>query len=617
MSRLDCISNRNTKIIATYVGYKLGTLHSLFDDLPYPADEYPSPEDFFLNEDEWTTYENFTQIFRRARELVNEPNFFFDCGASSAKLRSWGRFHYFVRVFATPNDGFKKLPFFNKNFADTKEIEIILPPTYDRNLKKIRTLIKIEFHSDMDPNRDYMGDHYTRGMISSIPTIWGMPQASIRQVLAPYDPEVLFNKEPEFIPYRLDATIEADMMTIRHPEHGRRTIVGEKVFLESEPVNGKRAYLGKYSKRAPNYPSGDIDWKEAILITETVRVDNHVLFNTGEIFMAPYFILDVTYDRGSLLHRLTQISKIRENNRETGKELVETIDQLRRSVRVKNEACLVLEKTNTELKKAKARLDEYARELEQKVEERTAELRSAQKDLLQLNRNLESKVKDQVIQLKKYNELRRYLSPKLTEKILTSGHTFGAEPKRKMMTVVFTDIRGFSSLTDSLEPEELFHLLDRYLSEMIKIIHSHDGTLNKIIGDGLLIFFGDPIPMADHVERAVRMAIDMQKKVSDLKDQFHQYNHELGVGIGINTGFMTVGNIGSDLHRDYTVIGNQVNVASRLESMAKAGQILISQRTCSKVRHIFKTEEIGEVKVKGIHSPIKTHTVIWESTDVD
>ena len=155
MSRLDCISNRNTKIIATYVGYKLGTHPSLFDDLPYPAHEYPSPEDFFLNEDEWTTYENFTQIFRRARALVNEPNFFFDCGASSAKLRSWGRFHYFVRVFATPNDGFKKLPFFNKNFADTKEIEIILPPTYDRNLKKIRTLIKIEFHSDMDPNRDY------------------------------------------------------------------------------------------------------------------------------------------------------------------------------------------------------------------------------------------------------------------------------------------------------------------------------------------------------------------------------------------------------------------------------------------------------------------------------
>jgi adenylate cyclase len=117
--------------------------------------------------------------------------------------------------------------------------------------------------------------------------------------------------------------------------------------------------------------------------------------------------------------------------------------------------------------------------------------------------------------------------------------------------------------------------------------------------------------MEDHVERAVRMAIDMQKKVADLKDHFHQYGHELGAGIGINTGFMTVGNIGSDMHRDYTVIGNQVNVAARLESIAKPGQILISQRTCSKVRNIFKTEEIGEIKVKGIHNPVKTHNVIW------
>jgi class 3 adenylate cyclase len=583
----------------------------LFDGIPCPTDEYPSAEDFFLNEDEWTTYENFNRILRRARELVDEPNFFFDCGASSAKLRSWGRFHYFVRVFATPNDGFKKLPFFNKNFDDTKEIEVILPPTYDRNLKKIRTLLKIEFHSDIDPNKDFMGDLYTKGIISSIPTIWGMPPACIRQVLNPYNPEVLFNEEPEFIPYRLDAAIEADRLTIRHPEHGRRTMVGEKIFLVPEMVNGEKAYLGKHTKRAANYPPGSIDKKEAILITETVQIDNHILLNAEEIFMAPHFILDVTYDRGSLFRRLSHVSKIRGSNNDSGKELVEAIDQLRRSMRAKNEAYTVLEKTNAELRKAKVRLDEYAQELEQKVEKRTTELRQAQQDLLQLNCDLEAKVQSQVRQLENYNELRRYLSPKLTEKILTGSHAFGAEPQRKMMTVVFTDIRGFSSLTESLEPEELFYLLDRYLSEMIKIVYHHDGTLNKIIGDGLLIFFGDPIPMEDHVERSVRMAIDMQKKVTDLKDHFHQYGHELGAGIGINTGFMTVGNIGSDIHKDYTVIGNQVNVASRLETMAKPGQILISQRTYSKVRNIFEAEEIGEIKVKGIHSPVRTFRIVW------
>lgn len=611
MSRPDCISNRNIKIIAAYVTYRRGNHHSLFDGLPYPANEYPSPEIFFLNEDEWTSHDNFNRVFRKAKELVNEPDFFFNCGASSANLRSWGRFHYFVRVFATPNDGFKKLPFFNTNFDDTKEIEIILPPTYDRKLKKIRTLIKIQFHSDFDPNKDYMGHQYTKGMISSIPTIWAMPPAFIRQVLTPFNPEILFNEEPEFTPYKFDAAIEADVMTIKHPEHGRRVIVGEKIFLEPSVMNGKKAYLGKYTKRASGYLSGGEDKKEAVLITETIQVDNRVLLNAGEIFMAPYFILDITYDRGSLFHRLSQILKIRGNNRDSGKELIETIDQLRRSVRDKNSACMALEKTNAELREAKARLDEYAMELEKKVEERTAELNKAKLETMELNRDLESKVDEQVIQLEKYNELRRYLSPKLTEKILTSGHTFGAEPQRKILTVVFTDIRGFSSVTDSLEAEELFHLLDRYLSEMIKIIHHHDGTLNKIVGDGLLIFFGDPIPMEDHAERAVRMAIDMQRKVTELKDEWQRYGHELGIRIGINTGFVTVGNIGSDIHRDYTVIGNQVNVAARLETTAGVNQIFISQRTYSQVEGMVKVEEMGEIEVKGIHTRIKTYNVIW------
>ena len=177
------------------------------------------------------------------------------------------------------------------------------------------------------------------------------------------------------------------------------------------------------------------------------------------------------------------------------------------------------------------------------------------------------------------------------------------------MTVLFSDIRGFSSLTESIEPEEIFHLMDRYLSEMINLIHRYDGTLNKIIGDGLLVFFGDPIPMEDHGKRAVLMAIDMQKKVVELKDDWLHFGHELGVGIGINSGYMTVGNIGSDIHRDYTVIGNQVNVAARLESQAKSGQILVSHRTYSRVGDLVEVENIGEVRVKGIHSPVVTYNV--------
>jgi len=435
----------------------------------------------------------------------------------------------------------------------------------------------VEFHNDFNPNRDYIGDPYLRGIISSIPTIWGLPPATIEQPMNSYNPETLFNQEPDFTPYKLDVRIEGNIMTLKDPADGQRRIVGEMVLLEPEIINGKRVFLSKYSKLPKNYASSSWEKRQAMLITQNVQAGNRILLNAGEIFMAPYFILDITYDSVSILRRLSQVFKFRNIRSDSGQEMFETIDQLRRSNRAK----------------------------------RTTELRKAQQELLQLNQDLEEKVKRQVVQLERYKELRRYLSPKLTDEILKGGSGIGTKPKRKMLTVVFTDIRGFSNLTDSLEPEELFHLLDKYLSEMTKIVHHHDGTLNKIMADGLLIFFGDPIQMEDHGERAVRMAIDMQKKVTKLKDEWREYGYELGVGIGINTAFMSVGNIGSQMHRDYTVIGNQVNVAARLESQAKAGQILISQRTYSKVNGKVKVEEIGPIRVKGIHEPVKTYNVIW------
>ena len=117
--------------------------------------------------------------------------------------------------------------------------------------------------------------------------------------------------------------------------------------------------------------------------------------------------------------------------------------------------------------------------------------------------------------------------------------------------------------------------------------------------------------MENHAIQAVKVAIRMQRKTANLVEEWRKYGHELGIGVGINTGYMTVGNIGSDIHRDYTVIGNQVNAAARLESTAKAGQILVGQRTYSQVKDFANVEEIGVIKVKGIHTPIKTYNVLW------
>ena len=311
MSRKDCVSNRNTKIIATYVRYRLGSLGSLFDNVPFPKDKYPTAKQFFLNEDEWTTFENFETIFRKAKEMVGEKDFFFQCGASSARFGSWGRFEYFARVFASPSDGYKRLPFFSRNSEDTKDIEVIKKPEYDRKSKKIKTILKITFHDDFDCNRDYIGDAYLRGIIASIPTIWGLPPASTEQPLVPYDPEILFNTDPDFSHYHLNAKMDGNSLTVNDPETGHRKEVGKRVILIPEELEKQELFLGKYVPLEENQQIENGKGKTAILITETIRKGEDILFQEGDIYLAPYIIINVSYDRLSWKRRLAEIFRIK------------------------------------------------------------------------------------------------------------------------------------------------------------------------------------------------------------------------------------------------------------------------------------------------------------------
>jgi class 3 adenylate cyclase len=431
----------------------------------------------------------------------------------------------------------------------------------------------------------------------------------VRQPLSPYDPEILFNEEPEFVPFGLDLKLVNNHLTIKDSGDRPRKVIGKKVLLKPEFLNGQAVFMGVYGDFPGSGPKQANDLWEALLITETVQKHNRVLLRAGEIFKAPCFIFDVTYERSSWKNRLGQLLKPRRTHETFATGLIETINQLRETIEARSMAYRELEKVNAKLLEARNSLDDYAKNLERMVTERTSELEKAKEELLEFNLNLKAKVEKQVAELRRYHELRRYLSPKLSEKILSLGSALGAEPQRKMMTVVFTDIRNFSSFAENLEPEELFQLLDGYLSEMTTLIYRYDGTLNKINGDGMLIFFGDPIPLDDHAQRAVMMAKDMQRKVLTLRDEWLQYGHELALGIGINTGYMTVGNIGSQMHKDYTVIGNQVNVAARLESIAKPGQILISQRTYSRVKEMVDVEKVGEIRVKGLYYPVFIYNV--------
>jgi class 3 adenylate cyclase len=495
----------------------------------------------------------------------------------------------------------------SKAFTAMKDIEVISPPSYDSRAGKIRTLLKLTYDKDADINGDYIGHAFTRGLIAAIPTPWGGKPASIRQPLNPCDPEVLFSREPEFSSYNLDLMVDGDSMTVRAPREAHRQIIGKRIFLEPESKNGCDLYLSRYTEcGAGSTPN---ERKEAFLVTDTVKLDDRILLKAGEIYKAPYYILDVTYERPSLRDRITQFIHTYRMNHQGRGSLSNLIPHPTARSATKKKSYQYLKWENTALMEAAAKATDYSRSLKRKLEEVSADLEGAREEIRRFNQGVDTRVRELADQLKKYSELRRYLSPKLSEKILSSEEKLHTEPHNKIMTVVFTDIRNFSSCTESIPPEVLFPLLDKYLSEMTKIIHRYDGTLNKMIGDGLLIFFGDPIPSEDHAEKAVLMAVEMQKKVAELKKDWIEHGHDFGIGIGINTGTMTVGNIGSEMHKDYTVIGNQVNVASRLESLAKPGQILISHRTYSKAKHLAKVETIGEIRVTGLRDPVTTYNV--------
>jgi class 3 adenylate cyclase len=164
-----------------------------------------------------------------------------------------------------------------------------------------------------------------------------------------------------------------------------------------------------------------------------------------------------------------------------------------------------------------------------------------------------------------------------------------------------------------MEPEELIDALNQYFTAMTDVVFRHGGTLDKYLGDGILAFFGDPIPFEDHAERAVAAAFEGRDVLEGLRGKLMlQFEEELTVGIGISTGYVTVGNIGSENRLEYTVIGNHVNVASRLSTKAAAGQVLVTDRTMAAVRDRVVGTELESITLKGVQRPIR----IFEITEL-
>jgi len=206
--------------------------------------------------------------------------------------------------------------------------------------------------------------------------------------------------------------------------------------------------------------------------------------------------------------------------------------------------------------------------------------------------------------------LKRFFSPQLAELIIRGGADDPLKTHRREITVVFLDLRGFTAFAETSEPEELMGVLREYHAEMGKLILAHEGTLERFTGDGMMIFFNDPLPVPDAAERAVRMAVAMRERAAELAVRWHRSGYELDLGIGVAKGFATIGAIGFEGRWDYGAIGTVTNLAARLCGEAKPGQILISPRLLPEVEPLLEVEEVGLLAVKGLARPVKALNIV-------
>lgn len=236
--------------------------------------------------------------------------------------------------------------------------------------------------------------------------------------------------------------------------------------------------------------------------------------------------------------------------------------------------------------------------------------------LAEWNRTLEQRVADQLAQIERVSRLKRFLSPHFADLIVSSGDEALLQSHRREITVVFCDLRGFTTFSETAEPEEVMGVLHEYHHAIGELIYQFEGTLDQFAGDGVMIFFNDPLPCADPVPRAVRMAVAMRRRVADLSQGWQKRGYRLDLGVGIAQGYATMGTIGFEGgRRDYGAIGMVTNLASRLCDEAAAGQILVSQRVHAAAEDLVQAEHFGDLTLKGFSRPVPAYNVVALKTE--
>jgi len=226
------------------------------------------------------------------------------------------------------------------------------------------------------------------------------------------------------------------------------------------------------------------------------------------------------------------------------------------------------------------------------------------------NRTLEARVAEQVGHVGKLQRLKRFFSPQLAELILAGGADDPLESHRRDITVVFLDLRGFTAFAESAEPEEVMKALSEFHRAMGRRILEYQGTLERFTGDGLMVFFNDPLPIQQPARRAVEMAFVMQNDVLKLSAEWKKKGFSLGLGIGVAQGYATVGAIGFEGRIDYGAIGTVTNMANRLCDLAEPGHVLVSQRVFAEVEDRVFAEDLGDVSLHGFKRPVRAYRLL-------
>lgn len=233
------------------------------------------------------------------------------------------------------------------------------------------------------------------------------------------------------------------------------------------------------------------------------------------------------------------------------------------------------------------------------------EIQARTEEVQALNTSLEERVKEQIGEIERMGRLKRFLPAAVADQVVSQGAEKKLSSHRALLGVLFCDIRGFTAFCETAEPEETIEILQTYHEEMGKLINTHGAGVDHRMGDGIMVLFNDPLPCEDPAGNAVKLAIAMRARMSDLCRSWKRMGYRLGFGVGISLGYATVGMVGFEGRSDYTASGTAINLASRLCDEAADGEILLSTRAAIAVEDVFSTVSVGEVSLKGIREPVE------------